>query len=501
MGRWFVNPPIGVDTNDGLSPDAPLATRQRASVLAGGNGLHEILVKAGTTEIITATFNLRSGGSPSARFKFGTYGGTAPARMLTTTDINEPAYILSTSKHITVENWDFDAGGVSDRAFQIQASTAAIEDIEFSNCGFLRATGNGIFINSTNTFPLLSNVRLKRCRMRYNNGHGALAIGEIYGITYDECEAGDNSRTGAEHGFSSFAQRNTVTSGWILVSGTQYRRAITTADVYMVISNSGTWPRLTENTSTPTSLVPGQFGVDGVDLHVDFGVNPNTLSVSYSHTQCRGIRYLYCKAYGTRSSDTIEGTGIQFDDMTSDSEAIGCEVFDNAGVGITSNGGINNKIIACVVYNNGRRGINAQKGGGHLINHNLCDRNNRTLPDLSEIAISQLSTNTQLANNVVRSSVEYGILCGSDSASGSTAQSNNVRGQTATAIEGLTDTSMTTADPKVGEDHAVGNRELWDRGVFVGGKDYYGNDFQNPPSVGPVQVQRARTARRAFETA
>lgn len=493
MTTIYVDPEEGSDSNAGTSTSVPVATRQRASTIIGGNGAHQILVKSGTTEIVSATFNIRSGTNPTTRFYCGIYGGVDPAKITCTSDINDISYILSTSQFITVEDWDFDAADLTDRPFQIQASSSTVTDVIFRRNIFRRSIGNGIFINSANTSnPLISNIWLQENTFCDNAAHGSQVLGEVSGIYFVGNVYARNSLTTSSHGATTIPQRNTVTSGWTNTSSTIYSRAFTTTTVYSVMTTNSTYPWLTQNTATPTTPAAGEFGVDSGTLYINIGTNPNGTSVSYAHTRCHNVHYLFNTIYGTQSVDAIEGTGIQFDDMASYCSAIGNLIYDNEGVGITSNGGVGNIIRSNIVFNNGRRGINTQRGGSHNIDNNTVLLNNvGDVPDASEISVSLLGTNTTVRNNIILATVANGILCDAGSASGSTAASNNVRGNTGTAVSGLTDSSMTTDDPELTIDFLPLSTSIRTAGTIIPGFDFYGKTRDR--TVGAVQHVAARS--------
>lgn len=498
MTTIYVDPNEGSDSNVGTSTAAPVATRQRASVIIGGNGAHQILVKSGSVETVAATFNIRSGTSKTARFYCGIYGGTAPATITCASDINDISYILSTSQFITIEDWDFDAANLTDRPLQIQASSNTVTDVILRRNRFRRSIANGLFINSADTSnPLISNIWVEDNEFSDNAAHGSQVLGEVNGVYFVGNTYARNSRSSSSHGATALPQRTTVTSGWTNTSGNIYSRAFTTATIYSVMTTNSTYPWLLQNTGTPTTPAAGEFGINAGTLYINIGTNPSGVSVSYAHTRCHNVHYLFNRVHNTQSVDTVEGTGIQFDDMASYCSAIGNLVYDNKGVGITSNGGVGNVIRSNIVFNNGRRGINAQRGGGHSIDNNTVLLNNQGIADASEISVSLLGTNTAVRNNIVLASVANGILCDAGSASGSTAANNNVRGNTGAAVSGLTDSTLTTSDPSLNNQYMPLASAVRSAGTYLGIKDFYGKAFGNTPTIGAVQYKavRSRTMR------
>lgn len=357
-----------------------------------------------------------------------------------------------------------------------------------TNCTLKNASGYNLYIltDTGNTYTV-SNLTFTNCVSMSANGHGVLVAGNASSITFDNCVSANNSLTAAEHGFSCLSNRTSVTSGWTNTSGNIYSRAETYTTLG-VTTNDSTYPNLTKNTSTPTTPAAGEWGSSAGSLYINIATNPNTSkTVTYCWAFPTAITFNNCWSYGTLSSDSIEGTGIQLDDFTSDSTIKGCLVEDNVGAGITFNMGSGNSAYGNILRRNGRYGISVQKSKNAMIFNNTSYDNNTIQVASYDITIDSQSTGATISNNIVKTTKTNGIFVGTNSASGSTAANNCVYGNTGTAVSGVTDSGVMSIDPILDPRGRPTNARLFNGGATVSGTDFYGNTFPASPSIGAIQ--------------
>lgn len=427
-----------------------------------------------------------------------------------------------------------DTWNTSGPTINISASTTANSNLRFNNL-WIKATGHAsvpLFLHANQTD--LRNISLKGVRVSgrsggstnallfissdfpetmncYNilvessifengQGHGALTISAA-NVTFRNCIARNNGLGNGAHGFSSFRVRQSLTSGW--TGGPSiYQQSFTYSDITAVNilsgASAGTYPKLLRNTSTPTTPAIGEYGYTGGILYINLnGSNPNGQTIQVAYGLLSNIRYEFCEAYENRAFPIYpywEGHGIALDDYSGESFIIGCHLHDNEGMGLSLNRGDNNLVQGNLIYNNGRPGVVVNIGVNNRIRNNTIVNNN-TLNQLgpfvagntSEVAVTSMSTGTNVQNNIIQSTRDFGMSVDASSASGSAADRNNVTGFRNAVASGITATNTTQLDPQFDSEYRP-QTALQGLGNNLGGVDFYGKPFKAAPTLGAIEL-------------
>lgn len=404
MATYYFDWDAGSDSNAGTSPATAWKSYDAKQPSTAPNDI--LYFKRGTTQIVTTAFlNARDG------FRFLAYGsGPRPRWIAQGAALGTTLMNFSWRNNIVVEDQDFDATGVV-RTIYCAAQTFAAtprptSNITFRRCLFHNATSNGIdVIQELTTTATASNYLFEDCEFYDNGGHGSLVMGDNH--VHVRCKAYRNgaTQTTGSHGFSAYAIRTAVNSGWTLVSGNVYQRTLAAVEVTVrnVRDLSSTPALLTQNTSTPTTPASGQWGQSGSTLYVNVGANPNGRSMLYQWGTTNNLRYIDCEAWGNiwYPGPFTEGHGFAFDDFTSNSQWVGCISRENQGYGFSINLGSNNKILGCVAVRNGNPGVLVSSGPGNQIINSVFLDNSRTTTPGFEIAYSQSTTTNGVVTNCV----------------------------------------------------------------------------------------------------
>lgn len=521
MTTYYVDAENGNDSNSGLTPLLAKKTYNSAR-LATTNGFHSILLKRGQIHLLAAEGSARNGTSADLPFYIGAYGeGSKPIFRPNWTPSSSTSlfWLLSGSQYIKIEDIVFDAADTPfvNTAFNVMLVSASdITGITVRRCEFTRSgsSGTSLFWNggvnwAANT---IRDVVYEDC-LAYDNGtHGF--IGGGLNAVMRRCKSFRNGRKSGGHGFSiQGACRTTVTSGWTLVSGTIYSRAVTN-EVWGVFSSITTHRALVKNTSTPTTPASGEYGWQAGTLYVNFGTNPNGPTVDFCQTK-NSITWEDCEAfdnYAFYPYPYVEGQGFQFDDWTSFSYAYRCKSYNNGGAGFSFNNTAECSAVSLVAYNNARRGVTIQASRNvSVVNPTLYENNKGGMrypsseniavsPDQEEIALSQ-SPSTNIQNPAVKArSILYAI--NSDTTSITSSTCNSCMGSGMTSI-------FISSGIIAGTNNVVQDNLLLDKDTFRikansplianGSKfssivlDNTGKPFKRIPSIGAFEYHKRKT--------
>ena len=458
MTTVYVDPQRGNDTTGNGSITSPFATRTKGRQ-ATGAGAHSVLVKRGSVETLSTTFQATScnGTGPSTPFRFGVYGDAAdgPAIIRAPSNITDLMFVLGGAQYIEVSDWDFDGQGFNQTPINIQSNTADVIGITFRRCRAYNTTvRNGMTADGKVAGYKITDLLFEDCEAFNNAAHGFFAVGDV-DVTYRRCRAMFNGATATNggHGFSSIAYRNQVTAAsWVLQSGTTYR--VSTGGVTplkVIINGHGTYPVLANAGATATPSA-GQWGYTGGFLYINTNDAATSYTGTYSYTVSPTILYEQCEAFNNiafAGAPYHEGHGFAADDFTSYARFIGCISRDNEGNGISLNSGDYNTITGLVAYRNDLPAIQSWRGTGHrIINNTLIDNNTSAYAD-SEVRLSGMSTSAIVSNNIIRadggSQSTVGLEFDSTSTSG-TAANNNITGAS-TRSSGVTESGALSSDP------------------------------------------------------
>ncbi len=411
MTILFVHPIDGNDDTGNGSEASPYKTRLKARQSLGTGQPHQILVRRGTTEVITSTLgSFRSGLNADQPFVYGTYGPASdgPARLTAATNIGDLMYILSGEQHVLIQDWWFDGAGVVSRPFQAQCLTANTS-VELRRCQFTGSATNGSFIDNKASGTYTVTVVMRDCHAEDNAGHGFHAVGAAT-VTYFDCSATRNGATLATggHGFSSHAYRDSFDTGWTLVSGTIYSRSYTTVPLKVCAVQNSTYPILA-NAGATASPALGQYGQTGGLTYVNIGTNPNGQLITFQTSATPAITYNDCMAWGNLDNLAAifrEGHGFAADDF-SQVTFNRCMSWGNEGAGYSLNMGDSNTLAQCFAWDNDRAAISIQRSSTNNINAFVAVNNDRDRYHGSELVFFASS-----ANNVIRNSIFHALAGG-----------------------------------------------------------------------------------------
>ena len=357
-------------SQDGTSADYSVVTHNAATFSAG-----DIITGVGT---LTSTLTPPSSGSAGSHITYRNItidGGAA---------INNGMEVTSVS-YITIENLNISdciqrglsisGGNISN----IIVDGAVIDTIP----GSADAIGNGVGCTVHNlgvtSLPASNiwfyNVHCSNCgRMGFDTqttGH------HIYWIGCFATECGASYDGG---GFYAHPYR-VIDTTWTLVSGTIYSTAVLSVnDNVNVVYDPSNSQFLTEvGSTTPAN---GEFYYDTtLGLRINIGADPNGVQIQYARGPQSDFYWIGCVAWNNRAEPGgTHGSGIQMDDLISDSYMYGCTAHNNEGTGINLFRGQRNTVAGCKVYSNGSastflNGIQANQQDTSIIANTL-SRNN-----------------------------------------------------------------------------------------------------------------------------
>lgn len=509
MATYYFDADNGSDGNDGLTP----GTAKRWLEPFGAGASDRLLFRRGTRQLIQTTAEKTIvNGVPGAPTYYGVYGEAQVPYAIFTKPAGSPGSTILNGSHrrdYVVEDLFFDLAGTSAyNSLYVSATTSGnANGIRIRRCKFANSVGDraGLYVGVENTINTVFDVLIDDCEF-WNCGADGLTILAGSGVIARNCRGWDNGLTGVNggHNFRMSSRFVSVSSGWTLVSGTVYSRALGSHETDVAFVRHGSYPRMVKNVATPTAPTVGQFGVSGGLLYINANGNPNGGSVNYVWRAGANNGFEYCHSLRSRWNTAApfhEGHGMSFDDWASDSWMIGCVIEDSEGLGVSINGGDNNLIHACVIQRSEMRGISLGSGAGNQVTHCEFLRNN-TGRDASnaEIGGSATAANTVIRNNIMHSPGRtYGVYF--DSASGCVAENNLVFGTT-DAVFGGTETGTVTIDPMYLDamNALAGLREespARRAGIFLahGTLDRRGVPFQLPVDIGSVaRPQPSRVA-------
>jgi hypothetical protein len=370
---------------------------------------------------------------------------------------------LNARSHITFQ--DFDISQATEQGILIQG--ANIVTLRFNNgiidniAGTADAIGNGVGCTIDNrgitSLPasdiIFTNVRASNCgRMGFDTqttGH------HVYWLGCSARLCGGNYDGG---GFYAHPYRQIQTT-WSLVSGTIYSTAALSVndDVQRVYDPSNTQFLTETGSTTPAN---GEFYYDStLGLRINIGADPNGVQIQYARGPQRNFYWIDCVGSNNKveTSTNTHGTGLQLDDLCSESYVYGGVFANNEGAGINLFRGQSNTICGVHVYSNSSQGnsssgngIQANQQDGTLIANYLSHDNQG-----DNVAIG--NGTCDLHNGVTIGAQNYGIEVISGTCNADKVWNyNNTKGATNTLSGGtLNVTNGSTADPEYNTDYTI----------------------------------------------
>lgn len=422
-----------------------------------------------------------------------------------------------------------DADGATNALMHQWGSNVNFAGIDFTGAGEV-----GLLIRSANAGSSASNIVVASCRF-YGNGRnnvypadgtkldGVVLTSPLTGVTYLWCESYDNAGHGydtlgvvdatwigctakrngfsvAGHGFSLHPFHQIATSGWSVVSGTIYRRALSAGEsvqkvidrtgVTVLARNAGNYASLTANQWDQVNLAGTEY------LYINIGSAPEGKTVQWKRAAHGPFRYLDCVATDnyTDLPTSGEGHGFAADDLSGDATYDRCVSLRNQGAGFQNQWGDRIRHRACIADFNS---LSNFRTTGYTddcwIEHSCSTRSAN-----HGIAFSPPHTNCGVRNSISAfngtGGAFYGILFGTTVGTG---QNNLTFGNGPTGTNhtvNVTATGHITVDPLFLDPDKpwLGLRQnspVLGRGTYIqGARDRFSRKFGHIPNIGPWAI-------------
>lgn len=505
MTTWYFDSVNGSDSNDGKSPEKAKQNYSPNGSAAGD----KFLFRRGTTQTVTTTswgHWVQNGISDTQRALYGAYGEAQVPYSIWKYGGASGNMILngSKSKYIDFEDMYFDMRNSNCRYSILFASQAGIETVGNSvrRCFFQGAdtqvrAGSGLDIlqqpDSSAAWP--RDYVIEDCEFFDNVSHGLIIVGGR-NIVVRRCKFYRNGSGDPDggHGFSARFNRTDATTGWTNSSGTIWQRTLAPAelDVYYIQTSVFPYYRVRRTTGTQTAPNAGEYGVTAgvLYLNVNSVSNPGGQAVRYAWGPCRLLYVEQCEAYDNywnQAAPWHEGHGFAFDDFTEESTFIGNKSFNNQGAGFSINRGDRNSVIGNVAYGNWQSAVAINPSDNTRIINNSFYRNNAgggAQP--AEITFGSYCKDALISNNIIISTRAYGISR-ETSDTGFIGSTNNIVMVNGGSFEkNAFVTGTVTAAPELDTLYRPQAAALKRAGTYLGGKDFYGKQFYDPPNIGAV---------------
>jgi len=473
------------------------------------NASDRVLFKRGTLQIIDSIYLAFKTGVAGLPTYYGVYGeGSAPVRWFSN---NTWGHLFNgaNTRHVTIEDFEFDCSNQSGGSIYWAAQgTSIVSNIIMRRCvAYGSTTGTGITFSKEGSATTASayDCLIEDCDSYNNGAHGFAATG-AYNITFRRCRAWKNGGRNiyGGHGFTARALRQTYTSGWTLVSGNIYSRALNgnESDVYYCTAET-IYRRLYKNVGTPTAPAAGEFGVSGGLLYVNMGATPNGLIITYAYSNCTNILFDRCEAFENLYNPVSpyhEGHGFAFDDFTQLSTMRRCYSHDNQGLGISNNRGDGNTYESIVAVRNWQSGFTANPSDNLTIRNNTFVGNNCGVD--AHNGEVRISSNAQRNHTIVNNHIEalpagntYGIDV-DPAATNVVLTKNNIVNCT-TPVRAGTESGTTSNNAVLLSSYRPRpGSPLIESGNYLGNlQDKNSTTYWNPPTIGAFEYIRPRTMR------
>ncbi|MBA4141945.1 MAG: right-handed parallel beta-helix repeat-containing protein [Nitrosospira sp.] len=501
MATWYFDSVNGLDANNGTSSATPKQNYHLFSH-AGATFGDTFLFKRGTTQIVNTAFTAAlRGNSETVRSRYAVYGESDYNYCTWTNPTAVGGMVLNVAarRFIDFEDMRFDAGGVNNNAVFAQVQGASnVNGLRFYRCHFYNSVSSGLNIGlqggSTIT-GLVFGIVLEDCEAYDNGGHGVILVGcEGAHVRRSKFYRNGALLSTGGHGFSSgYGKKEDLTTGWTNTSGTIWQRSLAAneLDIFYVQTTVFNYVRVRRTSGTATAPGIGEYGVSGGVLYINVNraTNPSSQGVRYGWRKCRNLVIEDCEAYDNvwnQAAPYHEGHGFAFDDFADDSCFLRNKSYNNQGAGFSINLGDRNRVVGNIAYGNWQSAVvNTPTDGTVITNNTFFNNNAGTGAHDAEIKFSNYCKDAVVSNNIVISTKAYSVANEATN-TGFTGTRNNLIGGT-TALEKTPFLiSTVTDDPLLDENNRPRTLTLKRAGTYLGGKDFHGKQFYDPPNIGAV---------------
>lgn len=426
MTTYYANSAAAPGGNGSIG--TPFATIEAAMAALSAGDLLNVVAGSVFTPPANGVRTVPAGLGVGSETRILKLGSGANPIILDTTASTAIAFKIADPQHIIIEDMQVFGG-----AYMVQiappGNTFSSQNVRLRRLRGERQNAYGCLFQTVATATSgLDDIEIWDSTMYQSYYAGFHTLGNVvgnkvgvtprtYGVKHYRCLA-DNVGGGwpvagpstGGHGFTNFPNRDWIAFNAIsLVGGTTYQFTIPAgrSNVWRVAmaanaTNVGAYGWLTENTSTPTTPAPGEYGQSGGVLYLNWGTNSipgsGTATIyAYAWGLSGGCYYEDCEARNTVdfSSNQAEGHGIAADDYRSNNTYVRCYSHDNDGYGFSWHRGEGNEAFYCVASGNNRKGSwsdwAVMVGSGHRIHH-------PTFRDSAFSSLPQLNlVNAQLA--------------------------------------------------------------------------------------------------------
>lgn len=390
MADYNVDGDRGSDLNVG-TPGAPFRTFQPINSL-GWSG-NRVFVNRGTRMLVNAATraNIEAAGGCT----LDAYGDPLAARPIIDAvgATFNPVWVRSGSgiviKNLHVTNAPADGIAVCPIAGQ-NISTVTLEDLLVTNNGLAGGLGvDGLKIGlAVLDGGTVTTVRAKRITARNNGGHGFKVRGKASDVEIRDSVSIGSGWKSPSHAMGTAGHFTDVSpSGWTLVSGTTYEKAVTSPLISSVTAWLGVWIvggsplyRLPFS-ATPSTPGAGECGIGAANtLRINLGgQNPSTLSSIFAvWAGPKQVWFVNCVGAETVDFNGLEGDGIYFDNGSENCYSIGCWGINNQGHAHYLNDNVNSGHYAGGGIGNLKGGASIVRGSGTNLHGNTYHCEGRT---------------------------------------------------------------------------------------------------------------------------
>ncbi|HEX8874143.1 MAG TPA: right-handed parallel beta-helix repeat-containing protein [Nitrosospira sp.] len=507
MTTWYFDSVNGSDSNNGTSASTPKQNYSAFPLGLAAPG-DTFLFKRGTTQTITTAYKgVKNGISSTVRARYGAYG-TAQVAYSTWRYGATGSIILNAaaSQYIDFEDMYFDMRGTDCRNPINFASLGTSDTIgnAIRRCFFVGSNrpviGGGSGLTIQQAFDATGIARdyvVEDCEFFDNDTHGLMIIGG-QNIQVRRCKF---YRNGAKdpnggHGFSARYNRTDATSGWTNASGTIWKKTLAAneLDVYYVQTSIAECPKVRRTAGTATSPGIGEYGVSGGALYINLNSasNPSGQGIRYAWGKCSGLLVEQCEShdnYWNQAAPNHEGHGFAFDDFSDNSIFTGNKAYSNQGAGFSINRGGGNKVVGNIAYSNWQSALVSNPADQTNVVNNTFYWNNTGTGALSgEIVFFGYGRNSVVSNNIIISSKSYGIASETTDTGFTGTKNNILMIGGGVAEKNPFVTSTVSADPQLDSLYRPQAAAVIKAGIYLGGSDFYGKQFNNPPNIGGVDT-------------
>lgn len=505
MTDFYVDSVLGSDSNSGTNDEAPWRTYAKtvsAGAWAPGNRILLRRDREFTEYWIAAGSGTNIG--PGA-ITLGAYGSGNSKPLLRSAPGSDQGLSLLNHTGIIVD--DLEIIGTGNNGIDWTLHTGNTIPIIIRNCR-VRANNVGILVYLGGGAGGLPGVVIEDNLVEDCGAHGIQAAQGLRDLKIRRNTVRGCGRLVATHGISLTEPNYTGALTWSLTSGNVYQATITGAThtpllpttqyidgIYLVFAGNR-YNLLRDDAAAPASLGVGRFRFTGGVLYVNCGgTNPSTASSSaLMYGGLINWEVTDNTVTGQARFGGQEGAAIQADDRATDGLVARnfCENTTGA-TPIVVNGGSNVSIVSNIVKSSSGCGIQVSNYG------NTCNITNNTVivgANDGLTAIEMWGTAAggvrKAINNIITGTTTYAISDFFGSGATYDIRKNCLNGYGSLTNGGgnlgagnFVDTILT--NPQLRSNYMPEAVSILAAGTVLGGTDFYGIPFGNPPSIGAVQ--------------